>query len=184
MNLIDILFLLGVLGGLALGFFQGTIRLAIAIISFYISIILASLYFQSLGRFFRERFGTTFDVAQIVAFGIILLVAFLLITTASLYTFRYAKMPASLDFVDKIVGTLLGLVLGALFLGMLAIILEQLFVFRDTARDITFPIIRAFQDGVRGSVLVQFFANNILPLIYATVKPILPRETEIIFLVR
>jgi membrane protein required for colicin V production len=184
MSLIDILFLLGVLGGLALGFFQGTIRLAIAIISFYISIILASLYFQSLGRFFRERFGTTFDVAQIVAFGIILLVAFLLITTASLYTFRYAKMPASLDFVDKIIGTLLGLVLGALFLGMLAIILEQLFVFRDTARDITFPIVRAFQDGVRGSVLVQFFANNILPLIYATVKPVLPRETEIIFLIR
>ena len=52
MNLIDILFLLGVLGGLALGFFLGIIRLAIAIISFYLSIILASLYFQSLGRFF------------------------------------------------------------------------------------------------------------------------------------
>lgn len=51
MNLIDILFLLGVLGGLALGFFQGTIRLAIAIVSFYVSIILASLYFQALGRF-------------------------------------------------------------------------------------------------------------------------------------
>lgn len=49
MNLIDILFLLGVLGGLALGFFQGTIRLAIAIVSFYVSIILASLYFQRLG---------------------------------------------------------------------------------------------------------------------------------------
>jgi hypothetical protein len=184
MNLIDILFLLGVLGGLALGFFQGTIRLAIAIISFYISIILASLYFQSLGRFFRERFGTTFDVAQIVAFGIILLVAFLLITTAGLYTFRYAKMPASLDFVDKIVGTLLGLVLGALFLGMLAILFEQLFVFRDTAGTVTFPIVRAFQDGVRGSALVKFFANNILPLIYATVKPVLPRETEFIFLIR
>jgi hypothetical protein len=104
MNLIDILFLLGVLGGLALGFFQGIIRLAIAIISFYLSIILASLYFQSLGRFFRERFGTTFDIAQMVAFGTILLTAFFLITIAGLYTFRYAKMPASLDFVDKIVG--------------------------------------------------------------------------------
>lgn len=184
MNLIDILFLLGVLGGLALGFFQGTIRLAIAIVSFYVSIILASLYFQALGRFFRERFGTSFDVAQIVAFGVILLVAFLLITTAGLYTFRYATMPAGLDFIDKIVGTLLGLVLGALFLGMLAILLEQLFVFRDTAGAVTFPIVKAIQSGVRGSVLVQFFANNILPLIYQSLKPILPRETEIIFLIR
>lgn len=184
MNFIDILFLLAVLGGLALGFFQGTIRLLIAIIAFYVSIILASLYFQSLGRFFRERFNTTTDVAQIVAFGVLLLISFLLLTVAGLYTFRYAKMPASLDFVDRIIGTLFGLVLGALFLGMLAVILEQLFVFRDTAGTITFPIVRAFQAGVRGSFLVQFFGNNILPLIYSTVRPVLPRESEIIFRLR
>lgn len=184
MNFIDILFLLSVLGGLAVGFFQGTIKLLISIVAFYISIILASLYFQSLGRFFRERFNTTTDVAQLVAFGILLMIGFLLLTAAGLYTFRYAKVPASLDFVDRIVGTLFGLVLGALFLGMLAILLEQLFVFRDTAGAITFPIVRAFQGGVRGSFLVQFFANNILPLIYSTVRPILPRETEFIFLIR
>ena len=56
MNGIDVVFLLILLGGLALGFFQGTIKLLVAIIAFYVSIVLASLYFQAVGNFFRVRF--------------------------------------------------------------------------------------------------------------------------------
>src|ERR671931_2912977 len=82
MNLIDILFLLILLGGLALGFFQGTIKLLIAIIAFYVGIILASLYFPIVGNFFRQRFHSTLEVGQITAFAVILLVAFLLLTIA------------------------------------------------------------------------------------------------------
>jgi membrane protein required for colicin V production len=93
-------------------------------------------------------------------------------------------MPASLDFVDRIVGTLLGLLLGALFLGMLAILLQGLFVDRDVAGSITFPIMKAFQSGVRTSFLVRFFGDQILPLIYTTVRPVLPRESQFIFRVR
>jgi uncharacterized membrane protein required for colicin V production len=181
MNAIDLLFILLVLAGLAVGFFQGTIKLVIAIVSFYVSIVLASLYFQYVGRFFRQRFGTTLEIGQIVAFAVILLIAFLLLTLAGLYTFRYAKMPPSLDFIDRIVGTLLGLVMGALLLGIFASLLESLFVFRSPAGILTFPFMRAFQGAVRSSFLVSFFANNILPLIYASVQPVLPPETDLIF---
>src|SRR5205085_2008598 len=158
MNLIDVLFIILLLGGLALGFFQGTIKLIIAIISFYIGIILASLYFPTVGIFFRQRFHSTLEVGQITAFAIILLIAFLLLTIAGFYTFRYAKMPASLDFVDRIAGTLLGLLLGALFLGMLAIVLKDLFINRDVAGSMTFPIMRSLQNGVQNSILVPFFS--------------------------
>ncbi|MFO7166451.1 MAG: CvpA family protein [Chloroflexota bacterium] len=184
MNAIDLLFILLLLAGLAIGFFQGTIRLTIAIVSFYVSIVLASLYFQLVGRFFRQRFGTTLEVGQITAFAVILLIAFLLLTIAGLYTFRYARMPAALDFLDRIVGTLLGLVLGALILGIFASLLESLFVFRNPGGVISFPIMRAFQGGVRSSILVSFFANTILPLIYAAVRPVLPAEADLIFRVR
>ncbi|HWQ16032.1 MAG TPA: CvpA family protein [Roseiflexaceae bacterium] len=184
MNGVDLLFILLVLGGLALGFFQGTIKLVIAIVSFYVSIVLASLYFQLVGRFFRQRFGTTLEVGQITAFGLILLLGFLLLTVAGLYTFRYAKMPASLDFVDRVMGTLLGLVLGGLVLGIFASLLESLFVFRNPSGVLTWPFMKAFQSAVRSSVLVAFFAHNILPLIYASVRPVLPAEADLIFRVR
>jgi membrane protein required for colicin V production len=181
MNVIDILFILLLLGGLALGFFQGTIRLIVAIVSFYVGIVLASLYFTTVGLFFQRRFSSTLFVGQIMAFALILLVAFMLLTIAGLYTFRYAKMPPSLDFIDRIIGTLLGLLLGCLFLGMFAIVLKDLFIFQDVAGSITFPIMRSFQNGVRGSFLVSFFGNQILPLIYTTVQPVLPRDAGIIF---
>src|ERR1700712_4999045 len=166
MNVIDILFILLLLAGLALGFFQGTIKLLIAIIAFYVSIVLASLYFQSVGSFFRQKFNSSQDVGEITAFATVLLVTFLLLTMAGLYTFRYMKVPLTLDFFDKIIGTLLGLFMAALFMGMLAVLLKDLFVFRSPATGADLPFIVSLQSGVRSSTLVSFFGNNILPLIY------------------
>ena len=76
-NFVDILFILLLLGALALGFFQGTIRLLIAIVAFYVGIVLASLYFPSVGLVFQQRFSSKLRVGQITAFALILLVAFL-----------------------------------------------------------------------------------------------------------
>jgi membrane protein required for colicin V production len=121
------------------------------------------------------------EVGQITEIATVLLVSFLLLTMAGLYTFRYAKMPSSLDFLDRILGTLLWLVLGALFLGILAILLRDLFVLRNTAGSLTFPIMQAFQESVRLSFLVKFFGTNILALIYNLVRPVLPQGSEVIF---
>lgn len=184
LNAIDLLFILLVLGGMALGFFQGTIRLVIAIVAFYVGIVLASLYFQVVGNFFRIQFRSSLQVGQITAFAVILLVAFIVLTIAGIYTFRYARVPAVLDFLDRIVGTILGLLLAALFLGILASVLQLLFVNQNVAGTITFPIMRAFQNSVRGSVLVVVFGDQILPLIYAMVQPLLPGEARYIFQVQ
>lgn len=181
MNAVDILFILLLLGGLAIGFFHGTIRLAISIVALYVSIVLASLYFQVVGNFFRTRMGTSLEAGQVVAFAMIMLVSFLLLTIAGLYTFRYARIPAGLDFIDRIIGLLLGLVLSGLLLGMLALILKDLFIDMNTARSLNFPITQWFQGSARTSLLLRFFAGNILPLIYATLQPFLPAESALIF---
>ena len=184
MNLTDLLFIFLLLGGLALGFFQGTVKLIITIIAFYVSIVLASLYFQSVGNFYRERFHSSPEVGQITAFATVLLVSFLLLTLAGLYTFRYFRMPVGLDFFDKILGTLLGLVMAAFFMGILSILLKDLFIFRSPATGASLPFVIAMQSSVRSSTLVHFFADTILPLIYTTVRPVLPRESSIIFRVQ
>ena len=184
MNGIDIVFLLILLGGLALGFFQGTIKLLVTIIAFYVSIVLASLYFQAVGNFFRVRFNSSQEVGQITAFATVLLLSFLLLTLAGLYTFRYLKVPPSLDFFDKIIGTLLGLLLGALFMGLLAMLLKDLFVFRSPATEAGLPIVISFQSGVRNSNLVSFFGDRLFPLLYRTIRPVLPAEADFIFRVQ
>ena len=184
MNGIDVIFLLILLGGLALGFFQGTVKLLVTIIAFYVSLVLASLYFQAIGNYFRLRFNSSPEVGQITAFATVLLISFLLLTLAGLYTFRYLKVPPSLDFFDKIIGTLLGLFLGAIFMGLLAILLKDLFVFRSPASEAGLPLIVAFQGGVRSSTLVTFFGDRLFPLLYRTLQPILPSQANIIFRVQ
>lgn len=184
MNLIDLMFILLFLGGLALGFFQGTMKLLITIVAFYVSIVLASLYFQSVGNFFRQKFQSSAEVGQIVAFATVLALSFVVLTVAGLYTFRYFKMPLSLDFFDKIIGTLLGLCMVALFLGIFAVLLKDLFIFRDPASSAAMPIVTIFQRSVRTSTMVSFFSDNILPLIYASARPFLPREAALIFRVQ
>jgi membrane protein required for colicin V production len=184
MNGIDVIFLLLLLGGLALGFFQGTIKLLVTIIAFYVSIVLASLYFQAVGNFFRVRFNSSQEVGQITAFATVLLISFFLLTVAGLYTFRYLRVPPSLDFFDKIIGTLLGLLLGALFMGLLAILLKDLFVLRSPASEAGLPLIISFQNGVRTSTLTTFFGERLFPLLYRTIRPILPAEANLIFRVQ
>lgn len=181
MNIVDLLFILLLIASLAIGIFQGTLRLLIAIVVLYVSIVLASLYFQPLGNFFRVRFNSTLEVGQITAFAIILMVAFLLLLGAGLYTFRYARLPTNLEFIDRVLGTLLGMVMGALILGMFALLLRDLFVFQSPASLMNYPFMQTFQDGVRSSVLVRTFNGYILPLIYRSVDPVLPPEANIIF---
>ena len=105
--------------------------------------------------------------------------AILLLTIAGLYTFRYAKMPSSLDFIDRIIGTMLGIVLGGLVLGILSEIFILYFVNSSLAPP--YPIVRMFQGSVRESFLVRFFANNILPLILNLVRPLLPPAALSVF---
>lgn len=180
----DIFFILLLLGGLALGFFQGTIKLIVAIIAFYLGIVLASLYFSMFGNFLRSKFNSTAEVGQIVAFALILLISFLVLLAAGFYTFRYAKAPPSLDFIDKIAGTLLGLLLGALFIGMLATMLRYLFIYHDVAKTANLPIVASLQGGVRASRLLGYFSDYILPLIYNAVRPVLPEQANFIFQAR
>lgn len=184
MNFIDIVFVLLLLAFLALGFFQGTIKLLVAIISFYVSIILASLYFQYVGGFLRPRLHTSATMAQILGFSFILLLMFLMLMLAGFYTFRYARLPASLDFVDRVIGTLLGLVMGGLVLGTLALIMDILFIKGNPASEINFPIMISLQSATRSSRLLDYFKVEVFPMILNLVRPFLPAEAFRLFGIR
>lgn len=183
MNFIDLFFLLMLVGMLALGFFQGMIRLIVLLVAFYLSIVLASLYFPALATVFQTRFGSPRYVGEYVGFALILMIGFILLTIAGLYTFRYAKMPGRLQYVDRFVGVLLGVVLGTLFMGIFAVLLWNMMVLRGGCT-IDFPIMRALCGSVRTSFLLQYFANSLLPETYALVSPILPPGARLIFVVQ
>jgi hypothetical protein len=113
-----------------------------------------------------------------------LLLSFIVVVAALLYTFRYAETPRSLQVPDRVLGAVLGLVMAALVMGTYATIMRFLFIDNDLAAQATFPVVRAFQNDVRASFVIVFMLNEVLPLIFRTLDPILPDAANVFFSIR
>jgi membrane protein required for colicin V production len=183
MNIMDILFILLFFGMLIVGFFQGMVRIIVLILAFYLALVLASLYYPALGEFFVRNFDAQRFVGQYVAFFLVLMLSFILLALAGIYTFRYFRMPGSLEYLDRIGGTLLGLVFGSMVIGILAVLLYNLMVVRG-GRNIDLPLFRAFGNAIANSFVMGYFANEILPLTYNFLDPILPEGANFLFRVQ
>lgn len=183
MNLMDIVFILLFFGLLAAGFFQGMVRIFVLMVAFYLALVLASLYYPALGEFLVRNFGTQRFVGQYVAFAMVLLIGFLTLAVAGLYTFRYFQMPGGLQYLDYIGGTLLGLVFGALIVGILASLLYNLMIVRG-GRNIDLPVFGMFGNAVASSFVMNYFGNTVLPITYTFLDPILPEGADLLFRVQ
>lgn len=184
MNGHDLVMLLGLALITALGFFQGTIRLLVSLLSFYLSIVLASLYFRIVGAWLSRRLGTSQTTAPAIAFALVLIISFIVLVIALLYTFRYARTPSSLQVPDRVFGAVLGLLLGALSMGMYAVIMRFLFIDNDLTAETGFPLVRFIQNSARSSFMIRYFQNELLPLIFRTLDPVLPDDANVIFRTR
>jgi len=183
MNFIDILLILIFFSMLALGFFQGMIRVAVLILAFYLSLVLASLYYASLGEWFVRQLGSDRYVSQYISFALVLFFGMILLTAAGLYTFRYAQLPGQLQYLDRIIGTVLGMLLGAFVVGIIATLLWNLLIVRGGAR-IDLPIMGMLGRSVAGSTILPFFANELLGRTYALLDPVLPQGAGLIFAIQ
>lgn len=186
--LIDLLFLLLLVGALALGFFQGVIRLSVLLIAYYLSVVLASFLFIPLGYFFLNKFGTDLNVGLYVAFALIMMLSMAILAAYGLYSVRDVHtqmqdfLPGKLMYLDKTAGVFVALVLVALFLGMFAVLLWNLMIVKG-AETIDLPIMRFLGGSVRKSFLLRYFAAYILPTAYNFADPVLPDGAAIIFAV-
>lgn len=150
------------------GFFQGTIKLVIALLTFYVSVVLASLYFKFLATFFN----TGPVVAEAISFFIILAISFALLLAMALYTFRYVRFPGRLEYLDRIIGVGFGVILGVIVASIVAMVLHYMFISHSAGNE--YPITRALQNSTRSSTLLRLLIYNILPRMFALVSPFLP----------
>jgi membrane protein required for colicin V production len=180
MNFIDLIFILLLVAIMMLGFFKGMLKLLIAIVAFYLAIILSSLYYRFLGSALAGP-NTHPHVSQMIAFLILIVLTFFLLLAAGLYTFRYAKIGGKVIYIDKIIGTGLGVILGVMMVSILAMILRFLFITNSTASSVNWPMMQTLQESTRGSLMVPFFLDVILPGIHLLVGPVIPDDADFIF---
>ncbi|KPL85505.1 CvpA family protein [Herpetosiphon geysericola] len=180
MPFVDILLLLFVVIGLFYGFFKGMLKVGIAIIVFYLTVVLSSLYYRPLASFLGKNSSTPFPVLEMLSFLTLLFVLFFILLAVASYTFRYLNVGGKAQFIDKVIGSFLGLILGAMIASIFAMMLRYLFT-TNAAAVLDFPAMKFLQSSTRASVLKDVFLNIILPLIYAPVSPIMPESADALF---
>ncbi|ABX07520.1 CvpA family protein [Herpetosiphon sp.] len=180
MPFVDILLLLFVVLGLFYGFFQGMLKVGISILVFYLTIVLSSLYYRPLALAISKNSTTPFQVLEMLSFLTLLFVLFFALLWVASYTFRYLKVGGQLQYIDKVIGTFLGLILGAMIASIFAMMLRYLFSTTAPAV-LDYPAMRFLQASTRASALKNVFLDIILPLIYGPIRPIMPESADALF---
>ena len=122
MNWVDVVIIIYLGLSIVLGFARGLIRTLLSIIGTIVGILLASYFYKQLGDILT--FISNRDVADIVAFIVILLASMGIAALIAL-VLRSIIKAIMLGWVDRLGGTVLGLILGALAVSaILAIIVK------------------------------------------------------------
>lgn len=177
--LIDILFTVLLVVLPVLGFFQGFVRFMVLLVMFYISVVLASLYFSSVGKLLEAQFRMDVIISQYAAFALVMVVSFVLLAVAGLYIFRHTHLPSRLHHVDRISGIGLGFVLALFVLAVCAALLWNLLIIRE-ASEVDIAVMQWLGRSVKNSSFLNLLADHFLRYVYILLGPILPDGVEIL----
>jgi uncharacterized membrane protein required for colicin V production len=178
--IIDLLLLLALVAISVTGFFQGAIKLVLATLTLYASMLLASLYFKFLALYFA-RHAISPVLADTLSFLLILAVCFLLLLAAALYTFRYIRLPGRFELLDRMGGIAVGIFLGVVVCSIVAMLLHYVFIDHDLASQMSLSLVRMLQQSTRSSRLLPVLLMHILPQLYTFVAPLLPNTALPLF---
>jgi membrane protein required for colicin V production len=124
MNWLDIIIAVALIVPVFTGLKQGLIKAALSLAGLIIGVILASNFYQQLAGVLG--FISNKDVANVVAF-IIILVVVMVIATVLVVLLKATVKVVMLGWVDRLGGAIFGFLMGAIFMGALLAIFVKFF---------------------------------------------------------
>ena len=182
-NVFDLLVLAFLMAFFIVGFMQGTIRRLLGILSVLFSFLVAANLREPLGEFLSrnwEQFDPQYAV--MIGFGTVFVagvIAFSLVIQAF-----YKRVPLfdKYDFVDEILGGILGVIQGILLIAAMIIVLDTFFQVPGIAeRDSELAFLRSMYEAYTGSITAEIFRFNIIPVFLALLGPFIPTEIKTYF---
>ncbi|TAH50605.1 MAG: CvpA family protein [Chloroflexota bacterium] len=179
LNWLDLIILLLLLTGMAIGFAQGLVRQVIGLVALYIGLVLATQFFRPLSQLTGDALNTTPNtLSNAVAFFAILFLAIGVINFFALDAYKSTKIRL-VPAVDQVTGIALGVISMWIVLSVAVNVLDfavhaQTWTGNaETARNIIL-------NGLENSRLAEVTAST-LPMIVTTIRPWLPGGLPTIF---
>ena len=177
LNIVDMLIVLGLLGGFVLGYAQGAIRRLVGIAAMTFSFFLAAQLSVPVGSFLAQHW-TQFPAQYASMLGFLMLfvagvVAFALVVQGS---YKKVEIFAKYPVVDEVVGGILGVVQAFLLLMFVTIILDQFFLspyFAPDADEV--PLLATLWTAINGSGIGQILHETAIPNFLGLVQFLIPQ---------
>lgn len=182
-NLFDLVIVLALFGMFILGFIQGTIRRLLGIASILFSFFLAANLEGPLGDFLARNW-TQFEpqYAVMIGFGTVFVAASIAFTLVIQAYYTKAPLFEKYNFIDEILGGLLGVLQGALILGAVIVILDSFFRIPGIPeRNTELPFLRGIYNAYTNSGTAVLFRETLIPAFFAIFGFIIPDRIKVLF---
>ncbi len=135
-NRFDLLVVLFLGGMFVLGFVQGTIRRVLGIASMVFSFLLAANLRDPLGNYLAGNWNQFPDeYAVMLGFGMVFVAAVVAFTLVIQGFYHHQPLFEKANFVDEVLGGILGIIQGLFLLAFIVIILDSFFSITDDPRE-------------------------------------------------
>ncbi len=177
---LDIIIVLLLFASLLVGWTQGIPRLVMIAGALYTGFLLASVYYHlfavSLASMFKIQSGF---VADLVSFALLDVLVTLLMVALLLSLFGHVEVKGRAAVFDKVLGSVMGLLVGVFVIGILITLLRVPFEANQTKLNSSadMPIIQMFNSNYEKSTLAGNFMRT-TPILMSSVVPLLPADAR------
>lgn len=171
LNPFDVLIALAMIGGVALGFVRGLLRMAFSVLILYVATVVAMTFYIQLGEFMRRILASLSEsVTEGTAFILILAAVAVLLHVLLGRTYKDLQWPA-VQQIDQLGGMVFGFVATTLWIGLALIAIDYLLGTYTPGMEGTRQTMRAY---FHNSLLIPIY-YKFLPIAFATLRPWVPR---------
>jgi uncharacterized membrane protein required for colicin V production len=185
-NRFDLIVVLFLFGMFVLGFAQGTIRRVLGIASMLFSFLLAANLRDPLGSFLASNWRQFVpEYSIMVGFGTVFVAAVVAFTLVIQGFYHHQPLFEKYQFVDEIIGGILGVVQGLLLIGFIVIILDTYFEIPGAVEargELLF--IRGIHDFYDNSITAELLRSRLIPGFMNVFGLLLPSNLQSIFVAR
>lgn len=179
LNPFDFLIILALVGGAALGFVRGLVRMALSLLVLYVAAVVAVVGYEFAGRWISYITTLPTIVSQGLGFLFLLALTAIVLNFVLRKTYRDTELPG-IRQIDQLGGMIIGFFLATIWIGF-SILAIAYILGAPTGEDsaLRLNLVGFFQSSNLIPVFYQF-----LPIALATLKPWMPKGMPDILLFR
>ena len=170
LNPFDVLIVFVLLGGVALGFIRGLVRMILSLVVLYVGAVLATAFYIVAGGWVNRMFGLPRKTSEGLTFLLILVLTSVVLNFILRRTYKDTELPGVRQ-IDQLGGMIIGFFLTCIWIGFGILVLAFLLGTEVTAGE-----------GYRQSLISYFRSSNLIPVFYdflsvalTTLRPWMPK---------